>query len=863
MNDILDILIVENSRPQANMLKSLLEKNGFRAVIAWDGKHALQFMETRIPQIVISDITMPEMNGYELCKHIKSHEMYQNLPVILLSALSDPEDIIEALECGADNFLTKPYNEELLISRVRTVMLNQQLRNGLNSKNGIDIFFAGKKHCITSKRHQIIDLLLSTYENAAYKNRELERVNDELILLQRRLEQDIVERKKAEDRLSESEQRLNLVLNTVQTGVVIVDSQTGEIADVNQYVADLVGLSKEQIINRKYQNVISPIVKEMPLFCDINNECDSSELTLVKASGEQVSILKKVTTIQINQKEYLLESFLDITEQVRAKEEIVRAKELAEMANTAKSDFLANTSHEIRTPMNGVIGMVGLLLDTNLTSEQREYAETIRSSTDSLLTIINDILDFSKIEAGKMDLEIIDFDIRVMVEEVCELLSAKAFEKGLEFDCFIHYDVPSLLKGDPGRLRQVLVNLTGNAIKFTEKGHVLIQIVLDKEEEKTVTVRFMVTDTGIGVSEDKCHRLFQPFSQVDASTTRHYGGTGLGLVISKRIAEMMNGEIGMSSQRGLGSTFWFTAVLEKQVEGMVQPQGSSIDIHRQRILIVDDNPINRRILKEQIKIWDCYVEEAGDGETALDLLNLAALENRPFHLAIIDMMMPKMDGKALGRKIKANPNTTDTVMVMLTSSGRRGDAELLQDIGFSAYLTKPVKRQQLYDCLSTVLGMPVVVIKKPAKPIVTRHTLSEEKKRSIRILLAEDNPVNQKVAQKMLEKFGYYSDAVSNGFEVIKALSMIAYDIVLMDVVMPDMDGFEATAKIRDPESKVINHRIPIIALTANAMKGDREKCLSAGMDDYITKPVKPQELLDVLEKWVLKTKRFSSSARS
>jgi two-component system, sensor histidine kinase and response regulator len=854
MNDPIDILIVENRDSQAASLKSMFEKNGYRAAVARDGREAMRILETPItPQIVISDIVMPNMNGYELCGHIRSQDNLRDIPIILMTSFSDPEDVIQALECGADNFVTKPFSEDLLISRIRTVLLNKKRREGWGVQKGSDIYIAGKKHVITAQRQQIIDFLFSTYETAAYKNHEREIENTRLITLQRKLEKDILERRHAEERLFESEKQLKLLLNTVQTGVVIIDVQTHVISDVNQYAADLIGLPKERIIgNTCHQFICTALPGKCP-FAETERKTDSSEEILIRAGGDLLPILKKVTPIQMNQREYLLESFSDITEQVRAKEEILKAKVAAETANMAKSEILANTSHEIRTPMNGIIGMAGLLLDTKLTVEQQDYAETIRSSAVSLMSIINDVLDFSKIEAGKMDLEILHFDIRILVNEVSELLATRALEKGLELTCMVNHDVPSLLKGDPGRLRQVLINLTGNAIKFTEKGKVDIQVNLDREEDRSITVRFIITDTGIGIPEDKQHLLFQSFSQVDASTTRRYGGTGLGLVISKRIVGMMKGQIGVDSSEGAGAIFWFTAVLEKQTEGLRNEPTLPVDIQGQRVLIVDDNRINRHIMREQLKNWACFVDEAENGQEALSLLLLAAEEKAPFRLAIIDMMMPEMDGKTLGRKIKADPRITDTVLVMLASAGTRGDAEQLQDIGFSAYLTKPVKRLQLYHCLSTVLGTPLTVVKKSSKPIVTRHSLSEEKKRSIRILLAEDNPVNQKVAQKMLEKFGYYSIPVSNGLEALEALSMIDYDLVLMDVVMPEMNGFDATAHIRNPASKVRNHRVPVIAMTAHAMKGDREKCLEAGMDDYISKPVKPQELMDVVEKWVRK----------
>ncbi|MBK9926893.1 MAG: PAS domain S-box protein [Anaerolineales bacterium] len=635
----------------------------------------------------------------------------------------------------------------------------------------------------------------------------------------------------------------SLILNS-PVAIVVLDNDEN-IVSSNPAFETLYGFTNEEIIGSNLNSLITNDESRQEADQYTRDAMTKTVHAIGKRQrkdGSSVHVeIFGVPVIIDGKKEGAFAMYHDITE-------LDKARADAEAASRTKSEFLANMSHEIRTPMNGVIGMLELALDTPLTAEQTDYLQTSLHSAEALLTLLNDILDFSKIEAGRLELETINFNLRNVVEDVTYTLAKRAQDKGLEVVCLIHPDLASDLKGDPGRLRQILVNLLGNAIKFMHFGEIVVQAEPIEETSTHANIRFAVNDTGIGIPSERLAAIFDRFTQADGSTTRQYGGTGLGLTISKQLATAMGGKIGVESKPGVGSIFWFEIRFAKQVheKRTTAPLAlKPVNLMQARFLIVDDNQTNRIVLTKNVEALGSRVDSVASGAKALEVLRNAHRKGDPYHFVLLDMQMPGMDGEQLARAIKSDPSIKNVKILILTSMGQRGDVGRLEALGVSGYLLKPVKQQMLFDAVIAVWNNP----EEESSNLVTRHTLSETRKLGLRLLLAEDNTINQKLAMVLLQKAGYSVDAVGNGAQAFEKAKANQYSAILMDVQMPELDGLEATHLIREWEKDTGQH-IPIIAMTAHAMAGDRERCLDAGMDDYVSKPLDPKVLFSALDRW-------------
>ena len=789
------------------------EASGVARIVAAAGVSADKMRDTRLP----IDASTPEGRG------LVGTAFRSQAPCISNDYVNDERTShwhAKAAPAGIASGAALP-----LIQRGRTI--------------GVLLLLSGERQAFDD---EIVKLLLHMGRNVAFAldNYEREAV-----------------REAAEEQLRTTQARLTRAIRGANDGLWELDVATREMW-VSPHFSELFGFEQSEFLgtSQKFFDVLH--VEDSPKLRDAIERCIREDALMdvevrgktragewrwyrVRAALER-NAAGNPMTVSGSQR--------DITQRQRYQLALIEATETAAAANKAKSEFLANMSHEIRTPMNGVIGMIELLLETPLNPMQLDYAQTVRDSAAGLLTMINDILDFSKVEAGKLELECLDIDVRDTVEDVARLLAIQAHAKGLEVIALLDPSLPDLVRGDAGRLRQVLLNLGGNAVKFTQQGEVAIECKVVEKDAQGVTIRCEVRDTGMGIPASRLDALFKPFTQVDSSTTRRFGGTGLGLSIVKRLVDLMGGEVGVISAAGAGSTFWFTARLGVAQDTTRLRPAPPMSLRSQRIIVVDDNMTNRKVLMGQLSLCGMDAVCASSADEALSVMRHAAAAGRPFEVALLDHQMPGCDGATLGKTILSEPALSQARLILLTSSGQRGDGKMFASLGFAAYLLKPVTHRDLTDCLMMVLGTQPEGWRLATQPIVTRHALRSQRLRdSFHLLLAEDNIVNQKVACRILEKIGYRVDVAADGQAAFTAWESGRYDLILMDCQMPIMDGYETTRKIRQREGA--GQHIPIIALTAHAMKGADNECRAAGMDDYLSKPIDRAELQQSLRRWL------------
>ncbi|MBF0344518.1 MAG: response regulator [Nitrospirae bacterium] len=970
-----EILVVEDSMVQRELLRRTLAKSGYGVIAAKNGAEGLSLTQSRRPSLIISDIAMPVMDGYEMCYKIKIDEELKHIPVILLTALSDTKEIIRGLQSEADYYITKPYDEDYILQSIENILSSPARENNEVSQDILQISLMGEDYKIKSKPKHILNLLLSTYENAVRKNRELIKAQIELETLNEELEDKVRIRTK-ELRNSEESYRVLfentfsgfyrfnpegqfLSMNPAFITMLGYTSQDGLLSacpdlpslylkrtDYERFVRTFKGQSStKNFVSRLRRADGSELIIEQnirivkdddgsPMYYEgfVNDvtECKQAEEQLIKLSsaivqspvaviisdlngnmefvnpkfieitgytrdeviGKNPKILQSgntpkevykdlwktiskgstwhgellnkkkdgtlywnnATISPIRDAEGAITHYLSVNEDITNRKEIEEAlrsaKDASEVANKTKSEFLANMSHEIRTPMNAIIGMTEFVLDTELKKQQRDFLDLVLQSANALLTILNSILDFSKLEAGKLDVESVVFDPYHLVENIIDTLSVQAHKKGIELFCRIKPNMPTKLIGDPARLNQVIINIVGNALKFTEDGEVVVVVYIEPGslEEDSISLHFSVSDTGIGIPEDKLEYIFSTFAQADGSATRKYGGTGLGLTISKQLVQLMGGDIWVESKKGVGSAFHFTVRVRLKDMEELNVAPPELDLRGKKILTICTYTTSCMIIKEILSDFGAEIGKASDSKEALDKLDRSREEGRPYDIIFIDVRIAGIGGFKMAEYIVQYPNLAGTIVMMLNSNYRTGDIEKCSQLGLSSYIIKPIKYKDVLNVVQNMLKhTPAEYTPQLKRP----HDETFKKAASpVQILLVEDNATNRLLAREVLKKQGYTVTEAEDGEKALEVIKQGKFDIILMDVHMPVMDGFEATKRIKANKATC---SIPIIAMTAYAMKGDKERCLETGMDDYITKPIKANDLLEIISRYISK----------